>query len=218
MARHVHVHLTQDGGWDESKHPRKDDGKFGSGSGVASAGKKEYRGRESGPAPGSKGEADLVKAGGPLSEKDKADIEAFAKQQLAKKLGLTRADLKAQAKAEYEAANKGKGSYHKAAELYEQAGSAEKAAEARALAKRYKHDPEGQSDKSKADLSEARLARKEAEKSDAEHDIRLWGELADAFEKRAKDPENQDLTDRISALRDRLAYRSAVKRSDGGGR
>lgn len=35
MAKHIHIHLpkTQDSGWEENKHPRKDDGKFGSGSG-----------------------------------------------------------------------------------------------------------------------------------------------------------------------------------------
>lgn len=35
MARHIHIHLTgltQDAGWEEGKHPRKDDGKFGRGS------------------------------------------------------------------------------------------------------------------------------------------------------------------------------------------
>ncbi len=41
MARHIHVHMhdapTRDS-WEESKHPRKDDGKFGSGSGGSKVG------------------------------------------------------------------------------------------------------------------------------------------------------------------------------------
>lgn len=38
MARHVHIHLapTRDA-WEEGKHPRKDDGKFGSGGGKGTA-------------------------------------------------------------------------------------------------------------------------------------------------------------------------------------
>ena len=31
MAQHIHIYLN-DNAWEESKHPRKDDGKFGSGS------------------------------------------------------------------------------------------------------------------------------------------------------------------------------------------
>lgn len=38
MALHIHIHKpTRDAGWDESKHPRKDDGKFGSGGGKKAA-------------------------------------------------------------------------------------------------------------------------------------------------------------------------------------
>jgi len=37
MAKHIHIHIhrkpTKDAVWEESKHPRKDDGKFGSGGG-----------------------------------------------------------------------------------------------------------------------------------------------------------------------------------------
>jgi hypothetical protein len=38
MKRNIHIHV-HDAGWDESKHPRRDDGKFGSGS--ASSAKSE---------------------------------------------------------------------------------------------------------------------------------------------------------------------------------
>lgn len=41
MAKHIHVHIhrpTTDAGWNESDHPRKDDGKFGSGGGSSSGG------------------------------------------------------------------------------------------------------------------------------------------------------------------------------------
>lgn len=37
MTKHIHIHLnsapTKDAGWQENKHPRRDDGKFGSGAG-----------------------------------------------------------------------------------------------------------------------------------------------------------------------------------------
>lgn len=31
---HIHLHPTRDAGWEESKHPRADDGKFGHGGGT----------------------------------------------------------------------------------------------------------------------------------------------------------------------------------------
>lgn len=70
MARHVHVHLhdvpTRDS-WEESKHPRKDDGKFGSGSGPS---------KGDGKALMSPAEKKKLRAGGGTTESGKVAMAA----------------------------------------------------------------------------------------------------------------------------------------------
>lgn len=245
MKRSVHVHIhTEDASWEESKHPRKDDGKFGTGSGdkkkaatsnadltqaahkayvaatqqgngtMAAHYLKQYNKYKN--APTKQGVTGLGKSdipdkerfnagkgdpvhgkGGSLSEKDKADIKSNA-------------TLQKEAKAEYDLANKGKGNFAKAAEMYEEAGMSDKAADARAMAFRYGHDTKGQDVKGKADLAEAAKVRAEMETA-PDHVKPLLKDLATVYETRAKDPENNRLTQAINSYKDEIAYESSKK-------
>jgi multidrug efflux pump subunit AcrA (membrane-fusion protein) len=124
----------------------------------------------------------------------------------------TKAELMQQAKAEYAKANRGDGSFAKAAELYEAAGLKEKAEDARALAKRYGHDDKGVAAKRQADTDAAATARAQAKRAASSQARALLLEKAELHEKRAKgNPEDDAISSRLSALNDDLAY---VERDD----
>jgi hypothetical protein len=134
------------------------------------------------------------------------------KEKIEKAKKPTKAELTQQAKAEYAKANRGDGSFAKAAELYDAAGLKDKAADARALAKRYGHDDKGAADKSKADTAAAGAARTQA-KSATGKARELLLEQADLYEKRAKSPEDNALSARISELHDEIGHAESAPRA-----
>ncbi len=294
MTKHIHIHVgSRDSKWEESKHPRKDDGKFGTGKGISKqenlsprqaalreSGSPRYAGRANSPEgdkPAAKNLVQHTKAGGdfpdvmfarPVAGKEyrgvkyaergdihkisrnfaeyhvsKGVLEPVPAKELNETPGLEydgagvqeavekkwEADLTAQGKArfggnivkvgsaghkkelgkqahmEHQNANRGTGSYQKAADLYTQAGMTEKAQASQALAKMYGHDAEGVAAKSQKDSAAAKAARGEASEptTSAAHRA-LLREKADLLDQRAKDVESDVLTRKINAINDRL--------------
>lgn len=211
MSRHIHIHLpqrTHDAGWEEGKHPRRNDGKFGTKEGDAPSkhkpGTQEYHHEQAlhhSKQAGEKGARHPDTVGHVRAATEHAKV--------ARELGTAKKPTKAEtlkaAKAEYAAAGQGKGNYAKAAEMFEAAGDKEKAAGATALAKRYGHDREGQEKKAALDIAEAKKERAAAAKQPTPELRALSEKLADAYEQRSKDPESNKLTATINGLKDELA-------------
>lgn len=239
--RAIHVHLparrTHDsGGWDESKHDRKDNGQFGHGKGDSRPAPKEGDvGHEEHTKYGAyhrKGDhvtdrtgkshqvishqgPEVVTTGGSfhptkLTHVKPGEIEKDAQrdadaQKSTGAVKMTKLQAKAAAAIEYVKAGQGKGSYAKAAELYDAAGMKDKADGARALAKRYGHDKDGQSAKSKADLEDAKKSREHAKAASSDEVRKLYEARADLYEQRSKDPESNELSKKIDWINQRLS-------------
>jgi hypothetical protein len=122
-----------------------------------------------------------------------------------KKPGKT--ELRKNAAAEFDRAKRGDGgSFHSAAEMYEQAGDAEKAAAARALAKRYGHDPESVQQRQERDKRNAAESRRLAQNANGRMKDLLLDEAA-FHERLSTEPGsgNAETAKKLRAIQDAIA-------------